>query len=145
MAAAASALAEEGQPIESAWPYGPLQITPWSPPSIKTTLHKATIVPGKFVFDDIIAALDQGRSIILGLVITDAFYSPDAFGQVPDQSPDTDRAGHAVVAVGHGLGADGTAALLIRNSWGDRWGLGGYGWLSRPYVDRQLRETAVLT
>lgn len=145
MAAAASALADEGQPVETAWPYSRVQVTPWSPPAITTTLHKATIAPGKFIFNDVIAALDRGRPIILGLVITDAFYRPDALGRVPDQNPDTERGGHAVLAIGHGVGIGGTPALLIRNSWGEGWGLGGYAWLSRTYVDRQLHETAVLT
>ncbi|MCW3474691.1 C1 family peptidase [Limobrevibacterium gyesilva] len=145
MAATASALADAGQPVETAWPYSPIQVAPWAPPAVTTTLHKATIVPGKFIFGDIIAALDQGRPIILGLVITDAFYRPDVFGRVRDENPDTERGGHAVLAIGHNVGAGGTPALLIRNSWGESWGLGGYAWLSRAYVDRQLHETAVLT
>jgi len=124
MVAAAAALADEGQPVETAWPCSPVQVTPWIPPTITTILYKITMTPGKLAFDEIIAALDQGRPIVLGLVITDAFYRPDASGQVPDLSPDTERAGHAVLAVGHGISADGTPTLLIRNSWGVGWGLG---------------------
>ncbi|BAY22660.1 hypothetical protein NIES2100_24230 [Calothrix sp. NIES-2100] len=50
--------------------------------------------------------------------------------------------GHTVVAVGYhdrkmienenGLPSKG--ALLIRNSWGTRWGQGGYGWLPYDYI-----------
>jgi C1A family cysteine protease len=145
MVAAAAALADEGQPVETAWPYSLVQVTPWTPPTITTTLYKTTMTPGKLAFADVIAALDQGRPIVLGLIITDAFYRPDGSGQIPDLSPDTERGGHAVLAVGHGLSADGTPTLLIRNSWGVGWGVGGYGWLPRPYVERQLHETAMLT
>ena len=44
-----------------------------------------------------------------------------------------------MLAVGHD--AD---ALLIRNSWGTTWALGGYGWLSNDYVERHVREAWVI-
>jgi C1A family cysteine protease len=145
MMAAAAALADEGQPVEAAWPYSPVQTTPWTPPTIATKLYKTTMVPGKFDFDEIVTMLDQGRPVVLGLVITDAFYRPDKSGRILDQSPDTERAGHAVLGVGHAVSAEGMGILLIRNSWGVSWGLGGHAWLSRTYLGRQLHETALLT
>jgi C1A family cysteine protease len=144
MAAAAAALAEDGQPLESTWPYLPLQPAIWTPPSISTTLHKVTMSVGKAAYDDIVAALDAGTPVILGLVVSDAFFRPDPNGYVSVLQHDIDRGGHAVLAVGHGLGNLGEPALLVRNSWGSRWGAGGYGWLPRAYVERQLHETAVL-
>jgi Papain family cysteine protease len=135
MAAAAAALAEEGQPLETAWPYSAIQVDPWVPPAITSTIHKTTL-PGKLGFDDIVAELDQGRSMILGLVITDAFFRPDVKGRVADHRPDIELGGHAVLAVGHGRGHDGTNLMLIRNSWGEGWGVGGYG----CYVERIRRS-----
>lgn len=144
MAAAAEALAAEGQPVETAWPYTVDQITPWTPPTIPSTLHKATMTLSKLGFDGVVASLDLGAPVILGLVITDAFFRPNADGCVPDKVPDTERGGHAVLAVGYGVDAGSTPALLIRNSWGDGWGVSGHAWLPRAYVERQLHETAVL-
>ena len=144
MAAAAGALIDEGQPVETAWPYTPDNVTPWTPPTITSAFHKATLAPGMLGFDGVVAALDAGAPVVLGLVITDAFFRPDASGSVADVAPDIERAGHAVLAVGHGTNAGGSPALLIRNSWGDGWGLGGHAWLPRAYVERQLHETAML-
>lgn len=144
MEAAALALADEGQPVETAWPYSPVPVAPWAPPAITTPLHKRRMLVGALAFDDVAKVLDGGHSVVIGVIITDAFYRPDALGRIPDLSPDTERGGHAVLAVGHGVQADGTTMLLIRNSWGASWGLGGYAWLSRAYVTRQLRQTATL-
>lgn len=58
--------------------------------------------------------------------------------------------GHAVVAVGYDdakkirnreRGAEATVgAFLIRNSWGEGWGEGGYGWLPYAYAAAGLAE-----
>lgn len=102
------------------------------------------MIPGKLDFDEIAVTLNQGAPVIIGLVITDAFWRPDTDGRIPDLSPDIERGGHAVLAVGHGTWADGVSALLIRNSWGSGWGQGGYAWLSQSYVERNLLQTAIL-
>jgi hypothetical protein len=144
MAATAAALVAEGQPIEAAWPYALDQVSPWVPPLITCTLHKVTLNLGKLSFDGVVSALDQGLPVVLGLIITDAFYRPGMDGAVMDITPDLRRGGHAVLAVGHGTDTKAQPMLLIRNSWGSGWGMGGYGWLSRLYVERQLHETAML-
>lgn len=145
MPAVVQALLDEGQPVETAWPYQAEAVIPWAPPTITSMLHKAALSPGKLDFDGVVAVLNKGVPVVLGLVITDAFHRPDSVGLVADVAPDIERGGHAVLAVGYGVDPSGVAALLIRNSWGDGWGLGGHAWLPRAYVDRQLTETAVFT
>lgn len=58
-------------------------------------------------------------------------------------SNDKVEGGHAIVAVGYDdnkkikntvCGEETTGAFLIRNSWGTKWGDGGYGWLPYEYV-----------
>lgn len=52
-------------------------------------------------------------------------------------SHDRMEGGHAVMAIGYDnkrkIGKH-TGALLIRNSWGDKWGDKGYGWLPYEYI-----------
>jgi len=145
MVAAAAALADEGQPVETAWPYTAVQLSPWTVPPITLPLHKTVMTPVTLSFDGVVATVDGGTPVVLGLVITDAFFRPDGDGRIPDRTSDIERGGHAVLAVGHGVDSRGEPSLLIRNSWGRGWGQGGHAWLTRAYVDRQLHETALLT
>jgi C1A family cysteine protease len=147
MDAAAAALSEEGQPFEAAWAYEPAQLYPpiWSPPVRVGTLHRATMSIRAPAIDEICDMLDAGSTVVFGLVITDAFWTPDAAGIVPTRDPDIERGGHAVLAVGHGQDENDDRLVLIRNSWGERWGLGGHAWLAERYLARQLHQTALLT
>ena len=144
MDATAAALAGNGQPVESVWPYSPLPVTSWTPPRIMAALHMRTMLPGVFGYDEITTALARARPVVLGLRITDAFFHPASDGLVSFVTPDIERGGHAVLAVGHGKTPADEPALLIRNSWGQEWGLDGYAWLPRSYVERGLHETALI-
>jgi C1A family cysteine protease len=66
----------------------------------------------------------------------------DGSGEIPFPQPgDALEGGHAVVAVGYDDGkkiGKEKGALLIRNSWGEDWGAGGYGWLPYAYVEHGL-------
>lgn len=146
MEAMASALGDVGQPIERAWPYLAKQaMAPdWSPPSVDTEIYRRPVTVGKMSLPEISSNLDSGRAVVLGLVISDAFWQVDTSGVVPDIFPDIDRGGHAVLAVGHGLDNAGRRYFLVRNSWGSEWGLDGHAWLSEAYLSRHLHETATL-
>ena len=68
----------------------------------------------------------------------------DGKGEIPFPAKgDTLEGGHAILAVGYDdgkrIGKD-KGALLIRNSWGTRWGMQGYGWLPYHYVEAGLAD-----
>ncbi len=59
-------------------------------------------------------------------------------GDIPfPKAGDKLEGGHAVVAVGYD---DARGRLLIRNSWGTRWGADGYGTLPYEYVAKGLAD-----
>ena len=146
MQAVAEALEMDGQPLETAWPYLSSQptITSWIAPSPIGQVWKAKSRSTSKAFDDVTALLDAGRLVILGLIITASFLRCDKSGHLPVLTPDPSRAGHAVLAVGYGTDTSNKRYLLVRNSWGLKWGEGGYGWLAETYITAQLAQAAVL-
>lgn len=143
MEAAAEALLHDGQPVETHWPY--LDATPvgWAPPTLSTQPFRGTLRVGRLSFDEMVAELDAERPVVLGLLISDAFYMPDPEGRVVPDAGDIVRGGHALLAIGHGADRDGQF-LLVRNSWGTDWGINGHAWLRQDYVEHHLHQTAAI-
>jgi hypothetical protein len=61
---------------------------------------------------------------------------------VPGEQPNFAQR-HAVIAVAHGT-VNSQMAVLIRNSWGPLWGLGGHAWLTLDFLTSRLIGTATL-
>jgi len=142
------ALREDGQPEENGWPYlaaTPTDTAAWVPPSTVGDLCRRAGEKSPASIDCLILELDKGRPVIL-LMLSRAFFNPAARGVVhpaPGEAPEPARR-HAVVAVGHAkVGPD--RAILVRNSWGERWGVGGYGWLTEPFLGPRIFAAAKLT
>ena len=89
------------------------------------------------------ARLSQGQPSMFGFTVYSSMPYTTSSGIVPYPKPgDRVDGGHAVVAVGYddaanmGVGVP-PGAVMIRNSWGTRWGVRGYGWLPyRWFTDR---------
>ncbi|HVY46821.1 MAG TPA: C1 family peptidase [Minicystis sp.] len=58
-------------------------------------------------------------------------------GVIPDYTT-SESTGHAVVLAGYRT-VNGKRQFLVHNSWGDRWGDHGYGWISEDMVRTQMR------
>ena len=140
---AAGALGATGQPPEAIWPYDPRRAAgiQYDPPGTPTADWQTSGL-GRASVDlaSVRAALDAGNAMVLGLTVFDTLFMPSPVGRI-NAPPAGSRARgrHAVLAVGHD--AD---AVLIRNSWGTTWALGGYGWLSNDYVERHVGEAWVI-
>jgi C1A family cysteine protease len=137
----------DGQPVESEWPYIKAKITDvklWKPPSPAAQLffrdHRACSV----TVQDIIDHLDAKTPVLITMTLSDAFYRPDRDGIVEHIEPTDPSRHHAVAAVGHGnRGND--RFVLIRNSWGEAWGLKGHAWIAVDYLTPRLTGVAIMT
>lgn len=141
------ALAEDGQPIEAAWPYlrqGPTSYASWSPPPFTGETFKRDGLSLAADWSSLTDLLDLGRPVLLLLTLSRSFFFPveGVVEAANDEHPDP-ALRHAVLAVGYGS-VDGTPAVLVRNSWGEAWGQGGHAWLRYDFVTARLFGMALL-
>lgn len=148
----AQAIAGTGQPFLADWPWNPyLGVGTEDPPSAagQPPWHLAHLIPIPLAHDgaegDIEDVLAVGFPIILVIEITPEFENADRYGTI--EIPDIRiSAGdfHAVLVVGIRTHSVRGRCLLIRNSWGQFWGAGGYGWLPMEYLIAYADEAAVI-
>lgn len=139
----------DGQPDEQGWPYlptNPQDAASWQPPTDVGELFRRNSVQLSAHVDALVQSMNQGNAAIVLLTLSRSFFMPDAQALVhPAPGEVADRAQrHAVIAVGHGTsGAE--RFVLVRNSWGTRWGSDGHAWLSETFLSSRLFAAASLT
>jgi hypothetical protein len=141
------ALRLDGQPEEVRWPYdGEADPDPasWAPPAGPHELFRRNSRGGGAAVRDVINLIETDTPALLVLTLSDAFFAPGVEGVVDaDEPPDPTRV-HALVAVGHGILADTNVVVLVRNSWGSGWGVGGHAWLAEAYLAPRLRSCVAM-
>jgi C1A family cysteine protease len=147
LASTLAVIKSDGQPVEAEWPYiksAAIDIATWCPPGTPPKLffrdHSACRMELQHVLDQ----LDAGVPVLITMTLSDAFYTPDASHVVDRNEAIDPKRRHAVVAVGYGERA-GAKLILIRNSWGEGWGLKGHAWLAAGYLAPRLTGAAILT
>lgn len=139
------ALRYDGQSVESGWPYIaqlPTDLSLWVPPATATPVFKRDSATRGAAINTIIEQLDIGIPVVVTFLVSEAFCRAEG-GVIESHSSDADVDWHAVIAVGHAQ-ARAKRLLLVRNSWGEAWGLGGYAWLHTDYLAPRLGGIATM-
>ena len=136
---ALEALLHDGQCTDTGWPYQdplPRELTTWLPPATATPVYRRGSTPLSTATPTIIDRLDRGVPTVITLLLGERFHQP-VDGVIVPGDRDADTAYHAIVAVGHGL--DGSDRyILVRNSWGNFWGLKGHAWVHVDYLGPRI-------
>jgi hypothetical protein len=146
------ALSAVGQCPVHAWPYdASLSHRTEDPPSAAgpAPWRLATTVPVPLAHDgveeELEAVLADGSPVVVIIEVTDAFESPHEDGYVDTPDLRAPSGGyHAVVVEGAWTEPGRGRVLLVRNSWGEGWGAGGFALLPVEYLVAHAAQAAAV-
>lgn len=135
-----SGLTSEGHAPESAWPYGNPK-WPAPPPAAACISNNRRALPNWKALPGHGLA-DVARALRTCAIVATLWHVPTAWdnawrsGVVDLPSNPTIVGAHALLVVG--VSDTPTTGLLIKNSWGPKWGLNGYGLITERYANALL-------
>jgi C1A family cysteine protease len=136
-------LAKFGACPESLWPYIEKRFADAPPPECYNEAEKYQITSYHSIgsLQGIKVCLAEGFPVVLGFAVYESFESwqvaKTGILNMPEAS-ESGIGGHAVMAVGYD---DSARRLLVRNSWGNNWGMKGYFTMPYEYItNRNLSD-----
>lgn len=143
-----------GQPEEGDWPYSATWPDPvcWTPPKPGSPLLTCGSNSCSKGLKALRNQLDAGVPVVVGVFLSSTFRFPVGWTRLgheillaPDHGePINVNDGHAMVVVGHGSLND-DPMMLLRNSWGPRWGGDGHAWVREDYLEPRLAGAFVIS
>lgn len=141
----AQALHKDGQPAEATWPYLsvlPADLNSWKPPANCAPIFRRAYQIEAPSLAKVYAHLNGSRAVVVTTTISASFFRPSAEGVITARSSEPPINTHALIAVGYGRNQTGKL-VLIRNSWGPRWGIAGHAWVAEDYLSPRLLSIGV--
>jgi C1A family cysteine protease len=132
-------MAKDGVCTEKTWPYlvGKFKTKPPASAYAEAKNHQILNYYRLLHLPDIRTCLADGFPVVFGFSVYESFESGQVAktGTVPmPKKRERLLGGHAVMAVGYN---DATKRLLVRNSWGPKWGKNGYFTLPYRFIENQ--------
>jgi C1A family cysteine protease len=136
-------LDKQGVCAEKKWPYviSKFKVKPGSACYKDGLNHQITSYHRILTLDEMRSCLAEGFPFVFGFTVYESFESQAVAStgvvNMPEPS-EKSLGGHAVLAVGYD---DSKQRFIVRNSWGDKWGMKGYFTMPYKYVaDRNLSD-----
>lgn len=135
-----AAVRHQGICAERLWPYdeSKFDVPPHAVCYVDSANRTITSYELLDTLDDMLDALNQNKPVIIGLTVYESFNYVDEDNPVVQLPRAGDSGGgHAMTAVGYDIAQ---RKILVKNSFGTRWGMNGYGWLPFDYVNSESFE-----
>ena len=137
-------VSKQGGPHEALWPYDIAKFKDRPPQAAITDGELHTAVSYQRVarlLNQMKGCLAAGYLFVFGFTVYESFESQQVAktGVVPmPGTNEQELGGHAVLAVGYD---DSQQRFIVRNSWGDKWGIAGYFTMPYTYlIDTNLSD-----